>query len=56
VKYVDIGYTVCLATLFLYSLSLLARRRRLTRAAALAAAEPDRPHPTTADPTPGRPR
>jgi uncharacterized protein (TIGR03382 family) len=34
VSYVDAGYTIALVVLALYSLSLLARRRRLERAAA----------------------
>lgn len=36
-NYVDAGYTIALVVLALYSASLLLRRRRLTRAAALAA-------------------
>lgn len=35
-KYVDAGYIIGLGVLFLYALSLLARRRRLERAAAVA--------------------
>jgi uncharacterized protein (TIGR03382 family) len=33
VRYVDAGYAIALAVLALYALSLLARRRRLERAA-----------------------
>jgi hypothetical protein len=36
VRYVDAGYTICLAVLFLYAVGLVLRRRRLARAAALA--------------------
>lgn len=46
-RYVDTGYAVALGTLFLYALSLFARRRRLGRAAELVshdrAAGHDRP-------------
>jgi hypothetical protein len=31
-KYVDAGYAICLAVLFLYTVSVVMRRRRLTRA------------------------
>ncbi len=34
-KYVDAGYVAALSTLFLYSLSLILRRRKLERAANL---------------------
>ncbi len=41
-SYVDAGYTIALVVLALYSLALLARRRRLERAAArLAETAPD---------------
>jgi hypothetical protein len=32
-RYIDAGYIAALATLFAYSVSLIARRRRLTRIA-----------------------
>lgn len=35
-KYIDAGYAAALGTLFVYSVSLLVRRRRLTRLAARA--------------------
>jgi hypothetical protein len=34
VKYVDAGYVICLSVLFVYSVSLWWRRRRLARAVA----------------------
>jgi uncharacterized protein (TIGR03382 family) len=36
VNYVDAGYTIALATLFLYGLSLVLRRRRWERALKVA--------------------
>ena len=59
--YVQAGYSIVLAILFLYALTLVLRRRRLTRAVALlvdgtagrrAASVPGRrrPWPTTASP------
>jgi hypothetical protein len=48
VSYVDAGYSICLAVLFLYAVGLVLRRRRLQRAAALL----DRPPA----PPPGAPR
>lgn len=33
-KYIDAGYAAALGTVFAYSISLLVRRRRLTRLAA----------------------
>ncbi len=35
-SYVDAGYSICLTVLFLYGVSLILRRRRLLRAAAIA--------------------
>jgi len=35
-SYVDAGYVIALSVLFVYSLSLIARRRRAERAAAVA--------------------
>jgi uncharacterized membrane protein YccC len=34
VRYIDAGYAAALGTVFVYSISLLFRRRRLTRLAA----------------------
>jgi hypothetical protein len=34
VRYVDAGYTICLAVLFCYAVGLVLRRRRLSRALA----------------------
>jgi len=36
VRYIDAGYAAALATLFAYSITLFARRRKLTRLAARA--------------------
>jgi hypothetical protein len=36
VSYVDAGYSICLTVLFAYGVSVLFRRRRLLRAAAVA--------------------
>lgn len=41
-SYVDAGYTIVLVVLGLYAVSLLARRRRLERAAARGAPAPTR--------------
>jgi len=35
-RYIDAGYAAALGTVFVYSISLLVRRRRLTRLAARA--------------------
>ena len=35
-SYVVAGYTICLSVLFLYAVGLILRRRRLTRAVAVA--------------------
>jgi hypothetical protein len=52
VSYVDAGYAIVLVVITLYALSLVLRRRRLTRAAAVSA---DRAEPAPAagtDPAP----
>jgi uncharacterized protein (TIGR03382 family) len=49
VSYVDAGYTIALVVLTLYALSLVLRRRRLTRAVSVQAAAGVEP-PGTADP------
>jgi hypothetical protein len=46
VSYVDAGYAIALSVLFVYSAGLVARRRRLARAVAVAA-EDDLAGPTT---------
>ena len=38
--YIVAGYTICLGVLFLYAVSLVLRRRRLARSAALAEPRP----------------
>lgn len=48
-RYVDAGYTIALFALALYAVTLVLRRRRLTRAAALAE-RPEAPPP--GDPSP----
>jgi hypothetical protein len=40
-SYVDAGYAAALATLFVYAISLILRRRRWERALAVAATEED---------------
>jgi len=45
VRYVDAGYTICLAVLFFYSISLVLRHRRLSRAVSVA--ETDRTEDAT---------
>jgi hypothetical protein len=40
VKYVDAGYAVALATLFVYAITLVLRRRRWGRAFTVAQASP----------------
>jgi len=51
-RYVDAGYAIALGVLALYAASLLLRRRRLSRAAAIAAREagiaPSPPDPPAA--------
>jgi hypothetical protein len=49
-SYVDAGYAIALSVLFVYSLGLVARRRRLARAVAAAAAPPATADPPAADP------
>lgn len=39
-SYVDAGYAICLGVLSVYAVSLVARRRRLERAAAVAEERP----------------
>jgi len=41
VRYVDAGYTICLAVLFFYSVSLVLRRRRLAKAVSVAERDRD---------------
>jgi hypothetical protein len=52
VSYVDAGYAICLAVLFLYAVGLIVRRRRLQRAAALS--DPPRPPEAPAPRAPER--
>jgi uncharacterized protein (TIGR03382 family) len=46
VSYVDAGYAIALAALFLYAVSLLVRRRRWERALKLSQPPPSHPHST----------
>jgi hypothetical protein len=46
VSYVDAGYAIALATLLVYAISLLLRRRRWERALKAAQPSPARPHAT----------
>ena len=39
-RYVDAGYAIALATLFVYAISLVIRRRRLERALAVKESTP----------------
>lgn len=40
-RYVDAGYTICLAVLFFYSASLVLRHRRLSKAVSVAESDRD---------------